>query len=205
MSNIHQVVSVDVDSRWEYIQRLGGVAAFILAALLLVAIVLIAAGIQTGTIFHENFLVLIFKLHAGFNGVLEDSLDRLSLLDIAIMTLVSVVSLALYPILKRVNKVWSIVMVSLPIIGLLLFILTHGIGRSGIIAAGLIISILMLRSEIFRVRTAYLGILGNIALLVSDVGTAFTYSVIFAIILGIGYVLSTMWYILVGLRLIKPG
>jgi hypothetical protein len=127
------------DSRWKSLYRVGGAAALTVAVLFLIAIIdLITADIQTGTIFQNNFLVLIFKLHAGFSGVQEESLQGLNLLDITIVALIGTMSLTLYPALKRVNKAWAIVALSLPFIGLGLFIITKDTGRSGIIAAGLI-------------------------------------------------------------------
>jgi hypothetical protein len=194
------------DSRWKSLYRVGGAAALIVAVLFLIAISdLITADIQTGTIFQNNFLVLIFKLHAGFSGVQEESLEGRNLLDMTIVALVGTMSLALYPALKRVNKDWAIVATSLPFIGLALFIITHEIGRSGIIAAGLINAVIMLRSDIFSKRTAFVGILANVFLLVGDVGTAFSYSNIFAISMSIGYALFLIWCILIGRRLFHLG
>ena len=114
-------------------------------------------------------------------------------------------SLALYPALKRVNIIWAIIATSLPFIGLGLFIVPHNIGRSGIIAAGLIISVIMLRSSIFSKGAACVGITANISLLVGDIGTAFTYSSILAIIMSIGYVLFAVWCILIATKLFNAA
>jgi hypothetical protein len=153
----------------------------------------------------DNFLVLLFKLHAGFSGNQMESLMGLNLLDIAILAFFGIMSLALYPALRRVNKAWAIIAVCLPFVGLGLFILTHDIGRSGILGAGLIIAVIMLRSDIFSKATAYVGMLAYISLLVGDIGTAFSYSIILATFIGLGYVSSIVWYVLIGLRLFQLG
>ena len=203
----NQVPDAEIaDSRWISLYRVGGAAALMVAVLFLIAIIdLVTADLRTGTIFQNNFLVLIFKLHAGFSGVQEESLEGLNLLDMTIVALVGAMSLALYPALKRVNTAWAVVAMSLPFIGLGLFIITKDTGRSGIIAAGLIIAVIMLRSDIFSKSTAYTGILANVFLLVGDGGTAFSYSNIFAIIMSMGYVLFMIWCILIGRRLFQLG
>jgi len=80
--------------------------------------------------------------------------------------------------------------------------------------AGLILSIIMLRSEAFSKATAWVGILG-LGLLVAGIigGGHYTstgeYSAIQGITVAVQYVggglLSLAWYILVGLRLWKLG
>jgi hypothetical protein len=177
------------------------VAVLFLAALL----DLITADIRAGTIFQNNFLVLIFKLHAGFSGIQEQALDGLNLLDIGILVLVGVMSLALYPALKRVNKAWALVAVSLPFIGLVLFIITHGVGRSGMIAACLTSAVIMLRSDNFSKKTAYIGILANGFLLIGDIGTALSYSKLFAVMIGMGYMLFVAWCTLNAMGLFQLG
>ena len=75
--------------------NLGSAAALILAALLTAVI------IPAETIFKNNFLVLIFRLHAGFSGVQEESLQGINLLDISILVLVGIVALTLFPDLLK--------------------------------------------------------------------------------------------------------
>jgi len=126
-------------------------------------------------------------------------------LDIAVLVLVGVMIISLYPVLKRVNKIWAIVAMCLPILGLGIYILTHDIGRSGVLGAGLISAAVMLRSATFRKDADYVGLLANILLLVGDIGTAFTYSRTLAIIMGIGYVLFMVWCVLISWRLFQLG
>ena len=198
--------AVTKDAQWKRLYIVGGVAALMLAVLFLAGIIdLITTDARTGTIHQNNFIVLLFKLHAGFSEVQEESLMGLNLLDIAILAFFGTMSLALYPVLKRVNKIWAMVAMCLPFLGLGLFILTHDIGRSGILGAGLIIAVIMLWSDTFSKKVAYIGILANISLLVGDIGTAFSYSIILAIFIGIGYVLFIIWCALIGWRLLQLG
>ena len=206
MSHFHQVSNAEaVDSNWIGLYKIGGTAALILTILLLIPIFFIIAGSQTGIVLQNNFLVLIFKLHAGFSGIEEGALGGLNFPDITIIVLVGVMTLALYPALKQVNMAWAIAATSLPFIGLALFLITHEIGRSGILASGLIISLIMLRGNIFGRSTALVGILAHSCFLIADISIAFGYSITLAAIMGIGYVLFLIWFILIGLGFLKLG
>jgi hypothetical protein len=84
-----------------------------------------------------------------------------------------------------------------------MYLITQGIGRTAIFASGFIMALLMLSNNCFDKRVAILGVLAFILMLVGDMGIALTYSIIFAIVIGIGYVFSMIWFGLCGLRLIK--
>jgi hypothetical protein len=80
--------------------------------------------------------------------------------------------------------------------------------------AGLILSVVMLRSESFSKATAWVGTLGLGLLVVGIIGGAHytstgEYTAIQGVIVAVQYVggglLSLAWYIMVGLRLIKLG
>jgi hypothetical protein len=103
-----------------------------------------------------------------------------------------VLVLALFPYLSRVNKLWAIIASILHFLGLVLFIITSGIGRSGILASGLLSAVLMRQSDRFSKGIAYSGILANALLLIGDVGIGFSRSGILAVIMGCGYVL--IWF-----------
>jgi len=176
------------------LQIIGGIAAIFSAFLLAAAII---------PVFQDNFLVLIIKLHTGVNGVQEGSLEGINFLDFSILVLVGTMFLTLYPILKSVYKIWATIAVALPFIGLVLYLLTEDIGRSGILAAGLIIAVMMLRSPSFSKGTAFLGILANGCLLIGDIGIAYSYGKILAIFMAVGYVLVLIWYSLIGWKLFQ--
>jgi hypothetical protein len=202
------------DSRWKGLYRVGGAAALIVLVLFLIGIIgIITVGPQPATTngwftpFQDNWLVVLFKLNAGFDGVQPDLLNVLNLLDIAIMALVGTMFLALYVALRRTSKIWSAVAASLPCLGIAVFLITSTAGRSGLLLGGLIISAVMLRSNIFSKVSAYVGMLASALLFFAgDLGTAiFSSSNIIAILIGIGYVLWMTWFFVIARRLFQLG
>jgi hypothetical protein len=115
--------------------------------------------------------------------------------------------LALYVALRHTNKIWSVVAASLPFLGIAVFLITSTAGRSGLLVGGLIISIVMLRSNIFSKVSAYVGIVASALLFFAgDIGTAIFSSLnTIAILIGIGYVLWMIWFFLIGRRLFQLG
>ena len=200
------------DSRWNWLYKLSGAAALIVGVLFLIPVLdLIIPGFQPGTangwssLFQDNWLVVIFKLHAGFRGVQSDQLYNLNFLDIAIMALVGVVYLGLYAALRRAGKIWSIIALAQPFLGIALFMATKSAGRSGVMGAGLVISIIMLRGNIFNKVTAYMGLLSSALLLFGDISEGITHSYVIAILTGIGYVLLIVWFFLIAKSLFQRG
>jgi hypothetical protein len=202
-----------VDSRWSWLYKIGGAAALITGILFLTAAInLIITILQPNTasswlsLFQNNWLVTILKLHAGFSGVHIDMLHLLDFLDIAILAFVSTMYLGVYTSLRKTSKIWSIVAVIQPFLGIVLFIATKTAGRSGVMGAGLVISLVMLRSNIFKRGTAYLGILASVLLLVGDFSAGVIPPLtIIAILFGIGYVLFIIWFFLITQRLFQFG
>ena len=199
------------DSRWSWLYKVSGAAALLLGVLFLAGMMsLISAGLRPCafnhwlSLFQNNWLVVLFKLNAGLDGLQFDRLYGLNALDLLIMTLVAVTVLGLCCALRRTSRVWSIIAALLPFLGIVLFIATKLAGRSGVMGAGLIISILMLRSNLFGKTMAFMGILASVFLLAGDFGTsANAHSTGVAILIGIGYVLLMMWFFLIGRRLFQ--
>jgi hypothetical protein len=202
----------NAETRWKWLYKISGVAALTLGILFLVAILsLLTASLRPSTIngwllIQNNWLVILFKLNAGFDGVQFDQLYGPNLLDLAIMALVAIMCLGLYVVLRRTNRMWSIVAAVIPFLGVVLFIITKLAGRSGVMGAGVVISFVMLRSNIFGKVIAFVGILASVFLLVGDFGTtANSPSTIVAILVGIGYVLLMTWFFLIARRLFQLG
>ena len=214
-SKPNQVTYIETaDSRWNWLYKIGGLAALIVFVLFLIGIVGIITVDRQPTAangwltpFQNNWLVVLFKLNAGFSGVQPDLLHVLNLLDIVIMALFGTMFLALYVALRRTSKTWSVVAASLPFLGIAVFLITSTAGRSGLLVGGLIISTVMLRSNIFSKVSAYAGIVASALLFFAgDIGTAiFSSSNIIAILIGIGYVLWMIWFFLIGQRLFQLG
>ena len=190
----------------------GSAAALIAGVVLLLAVIdLIIPSFRLGTpngwvsLFQNNWLMVIFKLHAGFSGVQIDLLHILNFLDIAILVLVGTMYLGLYAALRRTSRIWSIIALALPFLGLVLFIATKTAGRSAVMGAGLVISVVMLRDNIFNRVTAYVGILASVLLLVGDFSAGVLHSNIITTLFGIGYVLLMTWFFLIARRLFQLG
>jgi hypothetical protein len=212
MKPVNRVTDVETeDSRWNWLYKASGAAALILGLLFLAAsISLIAAYLQPGTInnwlllFQNNWLVVLFKLNAKFDGVQFDRLYGLNPLDIAILVLVAILFLGLFVTLRRTSRIWSFVALVMPILGIIVFTATKLAGRSGVMTAVLVISLVMLKSNNFGRLTAILGILASLLLLVGDFGTtANSHSTIVAILVGIGYVFLMTWFFLAGRSLFR--
>jgi len=196
------------ESRWHWLYKVGGAAALIVLVLFLIGIIgIITTTNGWFTPFQNNWLLVLFKLNAGFSGVQPDSLSVLNLVDIGIMALFCMMFLALYVALRRTSKIWSLVAAVLPFSGIPSYLITVTAGRSNLLIGGLIISAVMLRSTIFSKATAYAGIVASALLFFAgDIATAiFSYSNITAILIGIGYVLWMIWLFLIGRKLVQLG
>jgi hypothetical protein len=191
-------------SPWNWLQTVSGSAALFVGVLLLVAAIDLILDVWLSP-FQNNWLAVIFQLHAGVGGVHIDLLYGLNVLDIAILALVGVMYLGLYAALRTSSNIWSAIALAQPILGLVLFILTRTAGRSTVMGAGLVISIVMLRSNTYSKLTAYVGLLASVLLLVGDVTVGIPQSNIIAGLFGVGYVLLTTWFFLVAARLFQLG
>jgi lysylphosphatidylglycerol synthetase-like protein (DUF2156 family) len=199
------------ESRWNWLYKASGMAALIVGLLLFVGLAgLVTPDLDSSSIarwlspLQNNWLVILLKLNAALHGVQFDLLYGLNPLDLVIMALVIVMHLGLYAALRWSSRVWSMIAAVVPVLGMLLLFVTRIAGRSGVMVAGLIISLVMLRSNVFAKTIAFVGILASSHLLLGDFGTgANSHSIVVAILMGIGYVLLTIWYFLIGRKLLK--
>ncbi len=173
------------------LSRVGLVASGLVTILLIGGlksffIVLPALGLQ-------NWLVVLFRINAG--QLAFDALRILNPIDFALLVLVGLTFLGLWPLLARGRKVWILVAVALPFIGIPLLLVTHLTGRSAVMGAGLIVSFLMLRNPGFK-TAAYLGIAANGLLLVGDFGTGSRMPVV-AVGVAVGYLLLLGWFVVI--------
>lgn len=197
--------------KWLYV--VAGLAALILGLLLLMGMVsLIADLLQPDALpawllmFQDNWLILLFKLNAGFAGVGFDQLVGLNKLDMAILAFVAVMFLGLYTVLRRTSRTWSFIAAVMPFLGMAVFSITKIAGRSGVMGAGLIISLVMWRSKTFARVIAIIGLLACALLLVGDFGTASdSKSILISSLVGFGYLLLMVWFFSIGRRLIQLG
>ena len=199
------------DSRWSWLYKTSATAALLAGILFLIAVAdLIIASPGHGTLqawmspFQNNWLVVIFKLHAGVGGIHIDKLQIFNFLDLAILALVATVHIGLYAVLRKTSKIWSIIAVIQPFLGMALFIATKSAGRSAVMGAGLVISAVMLRSNAFNKVIADVGLLASILLLAGDLSAGvIPPSGLIATLFGIGYVLLMAWLFLIARRLLQ--
>lgn len=199
------------DSRWYWFYKVSAVAAIALEALFLIAAIsLIISILLPDTIsgwlmlIQNNWLIVLFKLNAYLNNAYL-SLLNLNLLDSIIMILAGMAFLGLYTTFRQISKIWTIIALAQPFIGMILFIITKMSGRLGIMSAMLIISLMMLKSDEFRKITAVMGILASILLIVGDAFTQVTLSLMNSILISIGYVLMMTWFFAIIRRLLQLG
>jgi hypothetical protein len=206
----------DVDAGktdWRGLYAVSGAAALLVGVLTFIGgMYLITTGLQSSTtsgwlsLVGNNWLVVLLQRHAGINGVQLNQLYMLNLLDIGIMLLVAIAFLGLYAAVRSASKIWSIIALVQPFLGVVIFIATLSAGRSAVMGAVLVISlVILLRSTTFSTAVAYIGIPASVLLLVGDLSASIALSGIIAFFVGIGYVLLIIWFVLVGQRLIQLG
>ena len=201
-------------TKWNSLRMAGGLATGVIFVLFLIGLVGTVISGSTPipasswlSSLQNNWLVVLFKLNIGMESVGPDSLNVLNPVDIVIMALFGVLFFSLLATLSRTSRIWSAVATSLPVLGMVVFLITQTAGRSGLLIGGLIYSIIMLRSDEFTKLTAYTGIFASALLFFAgDIGTAlFSASYLIAISIAIGYVIWMAWFLLTGLRLIRLG
>jgi hypothetical protein len=200
--------NADFNRRWLY--RVGAAAALTVLMLFLIGVKGIISVFQSApsnswiTQIQNNWLIVLFKLNAGYGWV---RLDLFNLLDIFIIALFCIIFLALYASLKHTSSIWSLIAAILPFIGIPVFLLTATAGRSTLLIGGLMFSAVMLRSNIFSKITAYMGIVASTLLFFTgDLATAiYSSSLIIAFFIGVGYVLWMLWLTLIARRFLQLG
>jgi hypothetical protein len=178
------------------------IAAMLVAAMLLIGAVAFALAVPGLAL--RNWLVVLFGINGGAGGLSRDSLRLFNPFDVALLVLVGVTFLGLWPALGRANRTWMAIAVALPFAGIAVLAVTNLAGRSSVMGAGLVIAFLMSRSRASK-RPACLGILANALLLAGDLATAAFRGLFVAALVGIGYALLIAWFLWIGARLLGWG
>lgn len=190
--------------------KAGRISALLMLVLFLIGIIGIITTLLQITIndgwlmqLYDNWLVVLFKINMG----LQANLNIINLIDITIMALFCAMSLCLYSELKKTSKIWSLIATVLPFLGIPLFLATATAGRSTLLIAGLLISIVMLRNNTFSKSTAYVGIMASVLLFFAgDIATAlFSSSSVIAVFIAFGYVLWMLWFLFIAQNLYQLG
>ncbi len=196
--------------RWSWLYPLSSTAALLAGALFLAAAAgYVASRIAPGTLvgwvwpFRSNWLIVLFELHAGLAGAQSGQLQGLNLADTVSLALVAVTYLGLYAALRKSSRIGSIVALTQALLAPVLFVATQSAGRSGVMGAGLVASVIMLRGKDFGKVPAFTGIGASALLLLSDFSVGLTHSKIIAGLTGLGYGLLIAWLFLVAWRLFQ--
>lgn len=180
--------------------------SLILGVLLLSsAISFISSTLDVGTkgiftVIQNNWLILIFKLHAGLISIQDDPLRGLNLLDMVILALFSITCYGLYIDLKTSGKLWRLIALAFTLIAIILFLISQIAGRSTVMLSVLIFSLVMTKDEAFNKVTTYTGIACSIFLFAGDL-TVGIHSNMITILFGIGYFLLILWFFSISRRL----
>ncbi|MFX1325862.1 MAG: hypothetical protein ACFE8N_12990, partial [Promethearchaeota archaeon] len=196
---MNEVKIETITPRWRILYKIVGIVILIVFLLLLIGIIGLIGDFQPDTTIgwiSNNWLVKIIKLNLGISG---ESIYSFNFLDLLIMVLVGITFVALYPTLRKVSRVWTIIAICEPFVGIVVFIISHSAGRSAVLSGVLTISIIMLWSNNFNKLISSLGILAGGLLLMGDIVSVFALFII-AIILDIGYLLVMIWSILIAFK-----
>jgi hypothetical protein len=164
------------------------------------------AGTNSGwfTALQNNWLIIIFKLHAGLINIQDNPLHGLNFLDIIILVLFSIACSGLYFNLRKFSKIWSLISLTLSLITIILFLITQIVGRSTVMFSVLIFSIVMIRYKFYSKVNIYSGILASIFLFAGDL-TVGIQSNFITILFSIGYIFLTLWLFLISRKLLLLG
>ena len=175
--------------------RIAGIAGIVCSLLLFTALVaVVVRGVNSSILNRElggllnNWLVTLFKLHFGVDGITNGMLRGVALTDVVILLLTTAVGVGLWFVLKSTTMAWSIVGMVLPVLGLILFIATQLAGRSAVMAAVLFFALITLWSSGFDRIAPFIGIIAAVLLLVGDF-TEPLHSKVIALLVIVGYAL----------------
>ena len=179
---------------------LGAIAAATLSGAFLIGIL---GMLSSRSLASDNWLVILFNINLRPTSTQPSALGVVSALDVALMLLFGIVMIALYPALSSKSRTWAAIALTLPFLGLPLFFATGMAGRSAVLLAGLISSLLALRARFGRPGAAYAGALASALLLfVGDFGSAlFPPLQLLAFPIAIGYILWIVWLLLTSVEL----
>jgi hypothetical protein len=185
---------------WVWLTRTGGLAALLVAVMLLIGLAGLAVSLAGLGL--RNWLVILFEINASVGSLPADPLHMFNPIDIVALVLVGVAFLGLWPVLGRINKIWMTIAVALPFAGIAVLLATGLAGRSAVMGGGLVIASLMFRNATFK-PIAYTGLLANGLLFVGDLATGGPYAPVVAGLVAVGYVLLAVWFLLIGVRLLR--
>lgn len=179
------------------IKKIGFVASTTLGLVLIAAI--ISVGLNEFypidnkiiSLLSGNWLLTIFKIHAGIISNNPNPLFGINLYDIIILMLFLIVCASFLKISNKKNRIWFIISMTLLFLGIIVYLFTGLAGRSAFMASGIFVCIPLIR--VYKNKTAGLtGILSNLLLLIGDFTVGPHVSFIAPLFLS-GYILLIFW------------
>src|SRR6266511_1277169 len=177
----------------------GGVAALLATSLLLVGIAALVLGLPGLKL--RTWLVVLLQITAGIGTLPAGPLRVFNPLDVVLLVLTAAAILGIWQMLPRVSRAWLYLSVGLPLAGIVLLLATHIAGRSSLMGAGFVVSLVMLRDRDLR-RLGMLGVVANAILFVGDLGTGDSTQPLVAVVVAVGYLLLLAWFALIAVRLL---
>lgn len=185
-----EVVRAQPGRRVVTLPRVGGSAALVTDAILFLGLVGLAAQQQGLGV--KNWLIVLFQINSGYFRL--DSLRTLNPIDVAVLALVGLTFLGLWPTLGRLHRIWMGIAIAMPFAGIAVLLITGLSGRTAVMGAGFIVAVLMLVSLRNRRWLAPTGLVANGLLLIGDFGTGVLPGALLTVPIVAGYLLLMSWY-----------
>ena len=150
-----------------------------------------------------NWLVVIFQIVSGSDNLAIARLSRINGLDISLLILTGISLLGVYFSIRKTNRVWSLIALVLPFLGILVFLITKSAGRSAFMAAILVISLVMLKSKLYGKTVPIIGVAASILLFIGDFTASGPQPGAIAVLFSLGYLLVIVWFLLIARRLVQ--
>jgi hypothetical protein len=182
------------------LERVGGVAAALTVVFLVLG--LVGLVIEQKGLGLRNWLVVLLQMNSGFGSLPSDPLRVSNLLDVVVLALVGLTFLGLWPIVGRQHRIWTAIAIALPFVGIPLLLVSGLQGRSAVMGAGIVISVLMFVSGNRTKLLVSIGLFANALLLAGDFGTGVLPGGPVAVAVAIGYVSLLGWYVLLAVNLL---
>jgi hypothetical protein len=173
----------------DVVSWVGGIAAIVAAATLLLGIV----GMAPPGRRIRPWLVVLFKINAGHHDVSRETLRRVEPVDVLLLLLAGAAYTGFWPGPGAHYVVWMTLAVAQPLLGIPVLLGTRLFGRSGLMGGALVLSILMLAGDTWT-ATGWLGVAASLLLLVGDFGTTGRPSRLLAALLAFGYCALVAWF-----------
>ena len=150
-----------------------------------------------------NWLVVIFQIVSGSDNLAIARLSRINGLDISLLILTGISLLGVYFSIRKTNRVWSLIALVLPFLGILVFLITKSAGRSAFMAAILVISLVMLKSKLYGKTVPIIGLAASILLFIGDFTASGPHPGAITVLFSLGYLLVIVWFLLIARRLFQ--